>query len=194
MYRREYRMTLHNFNQLVIMDSPKLLVQVEPLDYSEHYLSELLFCEHNDLYDLLLQEPVALKKASVHYDYTPTPTSYSETHSEIHLEHECTPPGQDSTKKSTSQRKCTCSKSQCQKNYCQCFRLGLPCTSECECHSCCNKEKLFARKSSEQKVKCNCQKSKCMKNYCECHANGSKCGPSCKCTECENIQLLEDCL
>ena len=31
---------------------------------------------------------------------------------------------------------CKCKKSNCQKNYCECFQLGLDCTSYCRCLSC----------------------------------------------------------
>lgn len=82
-------------------------------------------------------------------------------------------------------RRCTCSKTRCLKNYCECFKQGVSCGSECGCTSCCNREKLFSHKSNAL-TKCRCQKSHCLKNYCECHSAGRKCGPECKCQECEN--------
>ena len=33
---------------------------------------------------------------------------------------------------------CSCSKNSCQKNYCECFKYGLPCTPLCRCENCCN--------------------------------------------------------
>lgn len=33
---------------------------------------------------------------------------------------------------------CSCSKNNCQKNYCDCFKYGLPCTSLCKCQNCKN--------------------------------------------------------
>ena len=33
---------------------------------------------------------------------------------------------------------CSCSKNNCQKNYCICFKYGMPCTSLCKCNECCN--------------------------------------------------------
>jgi hypothetical protein len=35
-------------------------------------------------------------------------------------------------------RRCTCKKSECKKNYCDCFRAGLKCTEYCECLDCQN--------------------------------------------------------
>ena len=36
------------------------------------------------------------------------------------------------------ERKCTCKKSGCVKNYCDCYRAGMKCGEECECLSCQN--------------------------------------------------------
>ena len=56
---------------------------------------------------------------------------------------------------------CSCSKNNCQKNYCECFKNGLPCTPLCKCEHCCNDKcdiepkmasKLF-KKSSRKKKK-----------------------------------------
>jgi len=33
---------------------------------------------------------------------------------------------------------CTCKRSGCSKGYCECFQLGVPCTSECKCVGCNN--------------------------------------------------------
>jgi len=81
-----------------------------------------------------------------------------------------------------------CSKTRCLKNYCECFKQGMACTSECSCISCCNKEKLFLERVNPHTIKCKCQKSHCLKKYCECHSTGRKCGPHCKCSECENME------
>ena len=83
-------------------------------------------------------------------------------------------------------RKCTCTKTRCLKNYCECFKLGLVCTEDCECKNCCNQEPLFLMRSDAQQLKCKCQKSHCLKGYCECHSAGQKCNKSCKCIDCEN--------
>lgn len=36
------------------------------------------------------------------------------------------------------ERRCTCKKSECRKNYCDCYRAGVKCTEECECTMCQN--------------------------------------------------------
>ena len=38
---------------------------------------------------------------------------------------------------------CRCSKSRCQKRYCECFRAGIQCTSACQCQNCCNGRESF---------------------------------------------------
>ncbi|CAK92370.1 unnamed protein product (macronuclear) [Paramecium tetraurelia] len=37
---------------------------------------------------------------------------------------------------------CKCQKSQCQKNYCECFRRNQKCNSSCRCKDCANKKKI----------------------------------------------------
>lgn len=83
-------------------------------------------------------------------------------------------------------RRCTCLKTRCLKNYCECFKMGVACNSECACFSCCNREKLFLTRPTPPEIKCKCQKSHCLKKYCECHSSGRKCGPLCKCLHCQN--------
>ena len=36
------------------------------------------------------------------------------------------------------ERKCTCKKSGCIKNYCECYRAGIKCAEECDCINCQN--------------------------------------------------------
>ena len=38
---------------------------------------------------------------------------------------------------------CKCSKSRCQKRYCECFNAGVQCTSSCQCQNCCNGRESF---------------------------------------------------
>lgn len=38
---------------------------------------------------------------------------------------------------------CKCSKSRCQKRYCECFHAGVQCTSACQCQNCCNGRESF---------------------------------------------------
>lgn len=58
-------------------------------------------------------------------------------------------------------RGCSCSKNNCQKNYCECFKNGLPCSPLCKC-SCCHNEQVrlepevvsqLIKKSSRKKKK-----------------------------------------
>jgi protein lin-54 len=35
-------------------------------------------------------------------------------------------------------RRCTCKKSSCRKNYCECYRAGVKCGQDCECLDCQN--------------------------------------------------------
>lgn len=85
--------------------------------------------------------------------------------------------------------RCTCSKSQCQKEYCSCFKNGKGCNERCSCQGCKNiqdsqNENRQIRKKTI--IICNCTKSKCSKKYCECYAAGRKCGEDCKCLDCRN--------
>lgn len=55
---------------------------------------------------------------------------------------------------------CSCSKNNCLKNYCECFKYGLPCTPLCKCDGCSNEKchieptlasKLFKKTSRKKK-------------------------------------------
>lgn len=39
---------------------------------------------------------------------------------------------------------CNCTKTRCQKRYCECFRAGVQCSSECECVGCNNGREAFS--------------------------------------------------
>lgn len=94
----------------------------------------------------------------------------------------------------TNRKGCNCRNSKCQKNYCDCLKMGLVCgPGVCSCQDCHNtEEKAIHKQNILKKVelttqtKCNCKKSKCLKKYCECHSNGKKCSSLCECTECFN--------
>ena len=76
--------------------------------------------------------------------------------------------------------KCNCTKTGCNKFYCQCFNRGRYC-HVCNCINCNNKKPDYTDyissnkrpKESEEKnitilISCTCTKSGCNKNYCEC--------------------------
>ena len=72
--------------------------------------------------------------------------------------------------------KCNCTKTGCNKFYCQCFNRGRYC-HVCNCINCNNKKPDYISsnkrpKESEEKnktilISCTCTKSGCNKNYCE---------------------------
>ncbi len=101
--------------------------------------------------------------------------------------------------------KCTCSKTQCVKKYCECFSNGKFCV-DCECENCHNipenidnlneiraKEYSTIRKDKEDVLQktniivCNCTRSGCSKKYCECFKAGKKCSDECRCIHCDNL-------
>ena len=91
--------------------------------------------------------------------------------------------------------KCSCSKTQCNRKYCECFNSGNYCI-DCNCKNCNNKPPVNSytnkhpvddsSKNKKQKIICTCTKSGCNKNYCECFKNGQKCSSLCRCISCEN--------
>ena len=89
--------------------------------------------------------------------------------------------------------RCSCSKTHCNKYYCECFREGRYCVN-CDCTDCQNKrpENVFSDKhpqnESDKKnfICCTCTKTGCNKKYCECYKNGLKCHSECRCLKCEN--------
>ena len=93
--------------------------------------------------------------------------------------------------------KCSCSKTQCNRKYCECYNSGNYCF-ECNCKNCKNQppENTYSNKRPKENVLkmkkskeiCTCTKSGCNKNYCECFKSGNKCTSSCRCIDCENTE------
>ena len=91
--------------------------------------------------------------------------------------------------------KCSCSKTQCNRKYCECFNSGNYCI-DCNCKNCNNKPPINSytnkhpsdnsSKNKKEKIICTCTKSGCNKNYCECFKSGQKCSELCRCISCEN--------
>ena len=91
--------------------------------------------------------------------------------------------------------KCSCSKTQCNRKYCECFNSGNYCI-DCNCKNCNNKPPMNSYtnkhptddslKNKKEKIICTCTKSGCNKNYCECFKNAQKCSEWCRCIICEN--------
>ena len=91
--------------------------------------------------------------------------------------------------------KCSCSKTQCNRKYCECFNSGNYCV-DCNCKNCTNKPpaNIYTNKhpsdelskNKKSKIICTCTKSGCNKNYCECFKSGQKCSILCRCISCEN--------
>lgn len=93
---------------------------------------------------------------------------------------------------------CNCSKTQCLKLYCLCFRQGLVCHPLCKCVGCMNttenmeniklnRNQKVSRKLVEgEESTCNCKMSFCEKSYCACARSRNGCSKLCKCFNCKN--------
>ena len=91
--------------------------------------------------------------------------------------------------------KCSCTKTQCNRKYCECFNSRNYCI-DCNCKNCNNRPPVNTytnkhpvespSKDKKNKIICTCTKSSCNKNYCECFKNGEKCTSLCRCISCEN--------
>ena len=93
--------------------------------------------------------------------------------------------------------KCSCSKTSCNRKYCECYNSGNYCI-DCNCKNCKNQPPIntysnkrpseIVSKMKKSKEICTCTKSGCNKNYCECFKSGNKCTSSCRCIGCENTE------
>ena len=93
--------------------------------------------------------------------------------------------------------KCSCSKTQCNRKYCECYNSGNYCI-DCNCKNCENRPPIntysnkrpqdIVDKMKKSKEICTCTKSGCNKNYCECFKSGNKCTSACRCIDCENLE------
>ena len=93
--------------------------------------------------------------------------------------------------------KCSCSKTQCNRKYCECYNSGNYCT-DCNCKNCKNQPPIntysnkhpseIVSKMKKSKEVCTCTKSGCNKNYCQCFKSGNKCTSLCRCIGCENTE------
>jgi hypothetical protein len=97
---------------------------------------------------------------------------------------------------------CTCSKSQCLKMYCPCYKDGKTCGDDCNCQGCKNcpeneelikwNRRVFKQVRNvpvggeQPTVTCNCKNSACENNYCPCNKGGKGCARGCRCFNCEN--------
>ena len=137
-------------------------------------------CEEDaDLLEQLGAEPLPLKRPSMIYDYRPALLSEPiEPEPSLKVSNQSMSTNADTE---VAVHRCTCVKTRCMKNYCECFKMGLVCTNDCGCVACGNRERLFLTSSNREITKCKCQKSHCLKKYCECHSSGKRCSPECKC-------------
>lgn len=104
--------------------------------------------------------------------------------------------------------RCNCQKSQCLKQYCECFSQGRKCNPlTCLCYQCLNlEEHLTTNEEAKRAIKkrktvtssvsdrqkrqqfngCTCKRSKCVRGYCDCFKLNVRCTSKCKCLECHN--------
>lgn len=99
---------------------------------------------------------------------------------------------------SNSELKCSCFKTKCSNNYCECLKSNRYCIN-CNCKNCLNRppinstntlkidhNKLENNKEIKKEVFCTCSKSECKLKYCECFKLGQVCTNLCKCIKCKN--------
>ena len=92
----------------------------------------------------------------------------------------------------TSKPCCSCNKTRCIKNYCECFANNKICYN-CICPNCLNRDIYLTNFYKNEKINskdiifCTCSKSGCTKKYCECFKASLKCNIKCRCVKCLNL-------
>ena len=98
--------------------------------------------------------------------------------------------------------RCSCSKTQCNRKYCECYNSHRYCFG-CNCKNCQNlppknsftnkhPDEVEKEKKNNEVIICTCTKSGCNKKYCECYKNGNKCSELCRCIGCENTDKFKN--
>ena len=98
--------------------------------------------------------------------------------------------------------RCSCSKTQCNRKYCECYNSHRYCFG-CNCKNCQNlppknsftnkhPDEIEKEKKNNEVIICTCTKSGCNKKYCECYKSGNKCSELCRCIGCENTDRLKN--
>lgn len=75
-------------------------------------------------------------------------------------------------------RGCTCNKSLCVKNYCECYAGGVACTQLCKCQNCKNVKSKINEEEKEKVHEKNVRKKK--KKSCQQFSKGLKINPETK--------------
>ena len=171
--------------------------------YSQHQTinNNYLYFEGNDKNNNDITENEKVKNQNLNQSPIPIPQkpNFSEMENDETKSKKNEKSGQTTTKFFTDYGgygyKCSCSKTQCNRYYCECYRSGLFCI-DCNCKNCLNKPPenyvsnrhptLSTTQTKTELVTCTCTKSGCNKKYCECYKNGTKCHSACRCVGCEN--------
>lgn len=82
---------------------------------------------------MLAEGPSMVKKESIKYDYGIDNSNFDPSPFKIDLVNEEVEAEPSSINKSEKGIKCNCSKTKCQKNYCDCFKARKICGDECSC-------------------------------------------------------------
>ena len=177
--------------------------------YSQHQTinNNYLYFEGNDKNNNDITENEKVKNQNLNQSPIPIPQkpNFSEMENVETKSKKNEKSGQTTTKFFTDYGgygyKCSCSKTQCNRYYCECYRSGLFCI-DCNCKNCLNKPPenyvsnrhptLSTTQTKTELVTCTCTKSGCNKKYCECYKNGTKCHSACRCVGCENSENAQN--